>query len=706
VNANVLTSDTAPVSPNAGDLWWDSSVGMMRIYYYDGTSSQWVDVNPGSIQGIQGIQGVQGTQGAQGIQGIQGAQGTQGTVGSQGTVGTQGTQGLQGIQGISGASILGTNNTWTGTNAFTSVTATLQSQFSGSANSAIFTGSDPDQGFQMISTATGGRTYAVKVAGSASGNIPGAGLYFYDQTGTGIVMAFDTTKRVNIYNGLAVTGTLSSTGNATFTAYTSARYLLIENGAGTEQGATTPIWWSPSSGVAVMSASGSERIRVSSTGLAVTGALSSTNSIGARSGGALQLWDSANTDYSYIQNNGSSAATQTIIYTSFGSGSVAHQFRTYSGAVINALNITPAGNVGIGATSPAAKLDIAGGDLSTSSARLTASVYPMLDFYQTDGNAAGRNWRIAGVYSGYGTFEILSSTATGGAPTTSRFAINSSGNVGIGTTSPAFKLSVSGSGVTSGIFVQDTNSAEPSPVIKVQGNRSDNNGSQSFSGGLDLERYNSNGSSGLVSGNVLGTIYFGGNYNTTPTFTYPASISAIAEANWTSTSAASTGLVFFTGATGQTLGTANVAFGTERMRIDSSGNITIQKGKLTINDGGSLYAKRQCLTGNIAAGSSTVSKKIVYVGPTHALDITILAIQGGSPAHSAGWSGKIVTAYGASYTGGNISGVSGNITAISVTYDNGGSPTYTLNVALTYSGAAPDIAYTIDGHSIYDLSAQ
>jgi hypothetical protein len=68
----------------------------------------------------------------------------------------------------------------------------------------------------MISTATGGRTYAVKVAGSASGNIPGAGLYFYDQTGTGIVMAFDTTKKVNIYNGLAVTGALSSTTGATF----------------------------------------------------------------------------------------------------------------------------------------------------------------------------------------------------------------------------------------------------------------------------------------------------------------------------------------------------------------------------------------------------------------------------------------------------------------------------------------------------------
>jgi hypothetical protein len=70
-------------------------------------------------QGTQGAQGLQGTQGTQGIQGIQGITGIQGAIGSQGTLGTQGAQGTQGIQGISGASILGTNNNWTGTNTHT-----------------------------------------------------------------------------------------------------------------------------------------------------------------------------------------------------------------------------------------------------------------------------------------------------------------------------------------------------------------------------------------------------------------------------------------------------------------------------------------------------------------------------------------------------------------------------------------------------------
>jgi hypothetical protein len=40
---NVTVSDTAPLSPLPGNLWWDNTVGKMFIYYNDGTSSQWVD---------------------------------------------------------------------------------------------------------------------------------------------------------------------------------------------------------------------------------------------------------------------------------------------------------------------------------------------------------------------------------------------------------------------------------------------------------------------------------------------------------------------------------------------------------------------------------------------------------------------------------------------------------------------------------------
>jgi hypothetical protein len=41
--ASISVSDTAPSSPSNGSLWWNSTVGVLKIYYIDGTSSQWVD---------------------------------------------------------------------------------------------------------------------------------------------------------------------------------------------------------------------------------------------------------------------------------------------------------------------------------------------------------------------------------------------------------------------------------------------------------------------------------------------------------------------------------------------------------------------------------------------------------------------------------------------------------------------------------------
>ena len=52
---NVTVSDTAPSSPNAGDLWYKSDEGRLKIYYNDGDSTQWVDTNPiGSGSGGSG----------------------------------------------------------------------------------------------------------------------------------------------------------------------------------------------------------------------------------------------------------------------------------------------------------------------------------------------------------------------------------------------------------------------------------------------------------------------------------------------------------------------------------------------------------------------------------------------------------------------------------------------------------------------------
>lgn len=40
-------STSAPSSPSAGDLWWQTDTGTLKIYYNDGNSSQWVDASTG-----------------------------------------------------------------------------------------------------------------------------------------------------------------------------------------------------------------------------------------------------------------------------------------------------------------------------------------------------------------------------------------------------------------------------------------------------------------------------------------------------------------------------------------------------------------------------------------------------------------------------------------------------------------------------------
>ena len=91
-SAGLTISTSAPGSPSAGDMWWDSDSGLFLTYYNDGNSSQWVELNQGPIgaQGAQGHQGVNGATGAQGAQGHQGHQGVGGSTGAQGAAGAQG----------------------------------------------------------------------------------------------------------------------------------------------------------------------------------------------------------------------------------------------------------------------------------------------------------------------------------------------------------------------------------------------------------------------------------------------------------------------------------------------------------------------------------------------------------------------------------------------------------------------------------------
>ena len=62
--ASVTTSDAAPSSPSAGDLWYNTNAGGLFVYYTDANSSQWVE-----IVGKTGATGAAGATGATGAAG-------------------------------------------------------------------------------------------------------------------------------------------------------------------------------------------------------------------------------------------------------------------------------------------------------------------------------------------------------------------------------------------------------------------------------------------------------------------------------------------------------------------------------------------------------------------------------------------------------------------------------------------------------------
>lgn len=49
---SVSISDTAPIAPTTGEIWFDSANGRTYIYYNDGNTSQWVDLAPQGLMSI------------------------------------------------------------------------------------------------------------------------------------------------------------------------------------------------------------------------------------------------------------------------------------------------------------------------------------------------------------------------------------------------------------------------------------------------------------------------------------------------------------------------------------------------------------------------------------------------------------------------------------------------------------------------------
>jgi hypothetical protein len=231
--------------------------------------------------------------------------------------------------------------------------------------------------------------------------------------------------------------------------------LLLSNGAVPSPSlGTTPSWYSPASGVAALSTNAAERMRIDSSGNLGIGTTSPSDTIGygraldiqSTTGAAIYLRDSDNptTQYGAIAFDGNASVNNLNIINSTSTGPI----RLFTNGNERA-RIDSSGNVGIGTTSPAGKLEVNGLTFVNNTGSSTGRF--LIRNSTTGTSAGGLDIQQVGVdasinnsSNGYMSFSTNN---------TERARIDSSGNVGIGATSPTAKLQVNSGTNLGGVLI-------------------------------------------------------------------------------------------------------------------------------------------------------------------------------------------------------------------------------------------------------------
>ena len=489
-NATVGFSGSFGFAGSRGDLGYTGSSGNASVGF---TGSQGTtgfvgskgDQGPaGGYTGSRGDTGFVGSQGLQGpAGGYTGSRGDTGFVGSKGdpggpigytgSRGTTGFNGSLGYTGSTGAGFTGSASTvqgplgYTGSRAFTGSagwTGSAGAGFTGSAStqpgfvgSFGYTGSRGTTGFtgslgigQLGYTGSAGTTFS-GVVGLTDGSNAAPSLYFTSETDTGLFKQSAGTMGVTVLGGQKVAISNTQTSLTTPLAGTTATF--------TTSGTTNSL---NQSGITISNTVSAVKLEVVNGQLStvqnsqlVTSVFRSLNNntslleISEVRGITGSSWETAGirlqqridaTYMGYIQFNTGTSVSNSGGF-SIGTGTAGSL-----NAVVERMRITSTGNVGIGTTSPENKLHIVtatdsivisegsngyGSFLASGSGNNSAYM-----FFKNN-NRSTELARIEGFNGGGMLF------ATGNSAT-ERMRITNTGNVGIGTNSPGYKLDVAG----------------------------------------------------------------------------------------------------------------------------------------------------------------------------------------------------------------------------------------------------------------------
>jgi hypothetical protein len=347
--------------------------------------------------------------------------------------------------------------------------ATEKSNFYGTVTAPIFTGAS--------TTATS--TFA---GGFSAAGVPGLTVLQSGNVGIGTSSPFAKLSVAGLIVGQSFVGT--STATSTF-----GGGLDIASGcfaiAGTCIGTSPSQWTTSGSNIYYNVAGGNVGIGTTSpfAKLSVAGSVvaqdftaTSTTSTSTFSGGLVV----GNNALNILQNGNVGIGTTSPftklsvageVLAAYFTATTSTATSTFGGLVAGGatgLTVLQGGSVGIGTNTPSAKLAISGGNLV-----IANGLVPSLSLWASTGTG-GHNYRIlsgeSSVPSLAGSLAILDDSSSGAV----RMVINSSGNVGIGTTSPYSLLSVAGQVVAQNYIATSTTSTSTFSGGLVVGNNAFN----------------------------------------------------------------------------------------------------------------------------------------------------------------------------------------------------------------------------------------